>query len=83
MQLEPNTEQGTVTLNVLTTSSSSAEKLIAKVGFSLKQILTLELANGDLAVLKWICGKPMEGLKLLPLILAAIFKVKPESLIEN
>ena len=71
----PNTEQVTVMLNVLTTSNSLAEKQTAKVGFSLKLIQTLELANGDLAVLKWICGKPMEGLKLLPLILAAIFKV--------
>ena len=71
----PNTEQGTVTPNVLTTSSSLAEKPTAKVGFSLKLIPTLELANGDLVVLRWICGKPMEGLKLLPLILAAIFKV--------
>ena len=75
MLQEPNTEQVTAMLSALTTSSSLAEKQTAKVGFSLKLIQTLELANGDLAVLKWICGKPMEGLKLLPLILAAIFKV--------
>ena len=71
----PNTEQVTVTLNVLTTSSSLAEKLTVKGGFSLKLIPTLELANGDLAVLRWICGKPMEGLKLLLLILVATSKV--------
>ena len=63
--------QVTVTLNVLTISSSLAEKLIAKVGFSLKRIPTLELANGDLVVLKWICGRPMEGLKLSQLTLVA------------
>ena len=71
----PNTEQVTVMLNVLTTSNSLAVKQTAKVGFSLKLILTLELVNGDLVVLRWICGKPMEGLKLLLLILVATSKV--------
>ena len=75
MLLEQNMEQGTVTLNVLTTSSSLAVKRTAKVGFSLKLIPTLELVNGDLVVLRWICGKPMEGLKLLQLILVATSKV--------
>ena len=64
----PNTEQVTVTPNVLTTSNSLAEKPTAKVGFSLKLIPTLELANGDLVVLKWICGKLILDLKLIPLI---------------
>lgn len=61
---------GTVMLNAHKTLSSFMDKLMFLDGTHLQVILTLEKVNGDLAVLRWISGKPTLSQALSLLILA-------------